>query len=93
MLESDDHSHDEDTMRLSIEITPEQHKRLKATAAMQGKSIKDYVLERTLPDEEAALKELEDFLGPRIESAKRGERSDQTLDEIFDGVIEEEGIK
>ena len=38
-------------MRLSIDITQEQHKALKATAAMQGKSIKDYVLERTLPDE------------------------------------------
>ena len=80
-------------MRLSIEITQEQHKRLKATAAMQGKSIKDYVLERTLPDDEAALKELEDFLGPRVEAAMRGERSAQTLDEIFDGVIEEESIK
>lgn len=80
-------------MRLSIEITQEQHKRLKATAAMQGKSIKEYVLERTLPDEEAALKELEDFLGPRVEAATRGERSEQTLDEIFDGVIVEEGIK
>ena len=58
-------------MRLSIDITQEQHKVLKATAAMQGKSIKDYVLERTLPDEEAALKELEAFLKPRVEEALR----------------------
>ena len=79
-------------MRLSIDITKEQHKALKATAAMQGKSIKDYVLERTLPDEEAALKELENFLKPRVEAAMRGERSDQTLDEIFDEVIQEENI-
>ena len=79
-------------MRLSIDITREQHKALKATAAMQGKSIKDYVLERTLPDEEAALKELENFLKPRAEAAMRGERSDQTLDEIFDEVIQEENI-
>ena len=79
-------------MRLSIDITQEQHKALKATAAMQGKSIKDYVLERTLPDEEAALKELENFLKPRVEAAMRGERSDQTLDEIFDEVIQEENI-
>ena len=79
-------------MRLSIDITKEQHKALKATAAMQGKSIKDYVLERTLPDEEAALKELENFLKPRVEAAKRGERSDQTLNEIFDEVIQEENI-
>ena len=79
-------------MRLSIDITKEQHKALKATAAMQGKSIKDYVLERTLPDEEAALKELENFLKPRVEAAMRGERSDQTLNEIFDEVIQEENI-
>ncbi len=51
-------------MRLSIEITQEQHQRLKAAAALQGKSIKDYVLERTLPDleEQAALQELETLL-------------------------------
>jgi uncharacterized protein (DUF1778 family) len=35
--------------RLSIEITLEQHQKLKAIAALRGKSIKDYVLERVLP--------------------------------------------
>lgn len=61
-------------MRLSIEITPEQHQRLKATAALQGKSIKDYVLDMTLPDsdEQTALQELEVFLKPRIEAAGKG---------------------
>lgn len=34
-------------MRLSIEITREQHRYLKAIAALQGQTIKDYVLERT----------------------------------------------
>ena len=33
-------------MRLSIEITQEQHQRLKAISALRGQSIKDYVLER-----------------------------------------------
>lgn len=53
-------------MRLLIEVSPEQHQRLKASAALQGKSIKDYVLEKTLPDlaEESALYELERFLKP-----------------------------
>ena len=71
-------------MRLSIEITPDQHQKLKALAALQGKSIKDYVLERTLPDTDqaAALRELEDFLEPRLEAARRGEWSEQTVDEI-----------
>jgi len=73
-------------MRLSIEISPEEHQRLKAAAALQGKSIKDYVLERTLPrsDEDRALRELESFLAPRVDSAMKGEFSTQSIDEIFD---------
>jgi uncharacterized protein (DUF1778 family) len=45
-------------MRLSIDITPEQHQHLKAAAALQGQSIKNYVLERALPqgnDQEALI--------------------------------------
>ncbi|MCY3769982.1 MAG: DUF1778 domain-containing protein [Gammaproteobacteria bacterium] len=79
-------------MRLSIEVTANQHKKLKAAAALQGKSIKDYVLDRTLPDqnEEAALKDLEAFLEPRLEAAKRGEWCDQTVGEIVNEVLQEE---
>jgi hypothetical protein len=79
-------------MRLSIEITPEQHQRLKATAALQGKSIKDYVLDRTLPDsdEQTALQELEGFLKPRIEAARKGDFSSKSIDDIFDEVEQEE---
>ncbi len=75
-------------MRLSIEISPEEHQRLKAAAALQGKSIKDYVLERTLPDsqEKAALQKLESFLKPRIDAAMNGERSALSVDEIFEEV-------
>ena len=82
-------------MRLSIEITPEQHQRLKASAALKGQSIKDYVLKRTLPesDDEAALKELEAFLKPRLEAARGGERSNKTVSEIFDKVLQEKNKK
>jgi hypothetical protein len=82
-------------MRLSIEVTQEQHQRLKAAAALQGKSIKDYVLERTLPDldEQAALHELESFLKPRIEAANRGGFSSESVDSIFDQVEQEESRK
>ncbi len=82
-------------MRLSIEISPEQHQRLKASAALQGQSIKDYVLDRTLPnsDEQAALQELEGFLKPRIEAANRGEFSSKSVDDIFDEVEHEENTK
>ena len=82
-------------MRLSIEVTQEQHKRLKAAAALQGKSIKDYVLERTLPDleEQTALQELEAFLKPRIEAAKRGQFSTESVDSIFEEIEQEEKRK
>ena len=64
-------------MRLSIEISPEQHQRLKASAALNGQSIKDFVLSRTLPDarKQAVLEELESFLKPRLLAAKNGEFS------------------
>ena len=61
--------------RLSIELTPEQHQRIKAVAALNGSTIRDYVLERILPSgqgEEAALRELEAFLAPRIAEAEQG---------------------
>lgn len=76
-------------MRLSIEITPEQHQNLKAAAALQGKSIKNYVLERALPnaDEQAALQKLEAYLAPRVAAAKAGEISNKSVDDIFDEEI------
>jgi hypothetical protein len=78
-------------MRLSIEVTPEQHARLKAVAALRGQSIKDYVLERVLPPqpetkaltEEEALHQLEAFLKPRIEAARQGEFISKSVEQIF----------
>jgi dephospho-CoA kinase len=63
-------------MRLSIEVTPEQHQRLKAVAALRGQSIKDYVLDRVLPEtpaaeDDEALRQLEEFLEPRLKAAQR----------------------
>jgi len=60
--------------RISIDVTSEEHQKLKALAALQGKSIKDYVIERTLgvdgdASQEAALNELESLLDERIRSA------------------------
>ena len=72
--------------RLSIEITEQQHQNIKALAAMQGKSIKEYAMQRLLPltaDEEKALQELEEFLTPRIEAAERGEVVSTSVMAIF----------
>lgn len=76
--------------RISIDITPEEHQKLKAIAALKGKSIKDYVLERTLgaegnKDQESALAELESLLDARIRGAKKGVISQRTVGEIFKG--------
>lgn len=78
--------------RFSIEITPEQHQRLKAVAALHGKSIKEYVLERALPpipgslSEEEALQKLEDYLKPRIKAAEKGKTSSRSVRQIFKDV-------
>ena len=72
--------------RLTIEITEQQHQSIKALAAMQGKSIKQYAMQRLLPlnaDEEKAMQELEEFLKPRIEAAERGEVVSTSVMAIF----------
>jgi hypothetical protein len=72
--------------RLTIEITDQQHQNIKALAAMQGKSIKEYAMQRLLPltaDEEKAIQELEEFLTPRIEAAERGEVVSTSVMAIF----------
>ncbi|MES2660484.1 MAG: hypothetical protein V4689_17800 [Verrucomicrobiota bacterium] len=38
--------------RLSIEIDPEQHRQIKTLATFAGLSIKDYILQKTLPSRE-----------------------------------------
>ena len=71
---------------------------VKAVAALQGKSIKDYVLERVLPplpdmdsmSEEEAINKLEGFLKPRIESAKKGKFSSRSVEQIFEDVRHEQ---
>ena len=78
--------------RLSIDLTPEQHQKIKAVAALQGKSIKEYVLAQILPtssDENMALNELEMLLDKRIKSAKAGEFSKKSVEEIFQEVYSE----
>ena len=77
--------------RLSIEVTPEQHQQLKAIAALHGQTLKDYILERTLPhlsqdeslSEEEVLRRLEAFLEPRIAEAQRGGVVEGTVEQIF----------
>jgi len=78
--------------RLSIDLTPEQHQKIKAIAALQGKSIKEYVLKQILPtssDEEKAMHELETLLDERVNTVKAGKISQKSVEEIFQEVYSE----
>ena len=74
--------------RISIDVTPEEHRKLKALAALQGRSLKDFVIERTLganadKSQESALKELESLLDERIQSAQAGAISRRKVSSIL----------
>lgn len=80
-------------MRLSIEVTNEQHQRLKAVASLRGQTIKDYVLDRVLPekpteDEAEALHQLETFLEHRIQAAQ-GTAVKKSVRQIFEETHQE----
>jgi hypothetical protein len=78
--------------RISIEVSEQQHQRLKAFAALRGQTIKDYVLEQTLPPEAEhdagseveALHQLEEFLKPRVEAAERGDVVTRSVTQVFE---------
>ncbi|MBC8405249.1 MAG: DUF1778 domain-containing protein [Planctomycetes bacterium] len=71
--------------RISIDVTAEQHQQLKALAAIQGKSIKQFVLESTLGSaSEADLATLETLLDRRLAGAQnRGGAASRSVDQIF----------
>lgn len=70
--------------RLSIELSADEHRRLKASAAIAGVSLRDYVLTRALADvpESDELAELAAFLKPRIAEARRGEVSKRSISAV-----------
>ncbi|UXN75799.1 antitoxin (plasmid) [Devosia sp. A8/3-2] len=71
--------------RLTIDITDQQHQSLKALAALQGKTIKQYALERLFPgDADQAWRELNDLLGSRIKNGLAGNVSSKSIGEILD---------
>lgn len=78
--------------RLTIEITDQQHQSIKAMAAYQGKTIKEYTIERLFPQtdaEEAAMQELIDFLKPRLEDARDGNTVNVSVMDIVEEALAE----
>jgi len=78
--------------RLVIDMSGEQHQQIKALAAMQGKSIKSFVLEQIFPvektnKEQLAWNKLQALLASRISDAETGAVSNKTFDQITDEVI------
>lgn len=73
--------------RLTIDMTDQQHQSLKALAALQGKTIKQYALERLLPDNldtDLAWQELNNLLRARIQDGLDGKVSSKSVSAILD---------
>jgi uncharacterized protein (DUF1778 family) len=76
--------------RLTIDVSDEQHQTLKAMAALQGKTIKQYALERLFPastDEAQAIAELRTILGQRIAESGQDDVDHRTLSEIAEAEL------
>lgn len=73
--------------RLTIDITDQQHQSLKALAALQGKSIKQYAIERLFspqPSDDQAWQELRALLENRIAEGMAGGVSRLSIDAVVD---------
>ncbi|MDP4623831.1 MAG: hypothetical protein NWT08_01710 [Akkermansiaceae bacterium] len=81
--------------RISIDVSPEEHRKLKAIAALKGKSMKDYLLEGKFDagadDQEKALVELEALLDSRIEHhGKSGLKGRSSASAILQDTLEKQ---
>ncbi len=73
--------------RLTIDIDDQQHQNLKAMAALQGKTIKQYAIERLFPltaVEDQAWRDLKSLLAQRIGEGLSGGISTQSIAQIVD---------
>ncbi len=72
--------------RLTIDITDQQHRNLKALAALQGKTIRQYAIERLFPDDvigDSAWLELKALLAARVEAGLTGKVSNKNVAQIL----------
>lgn len=78
--------------RLTIDITDHQHQSLKAMAALQGKTIRQYALERLFPassggdegDGDNAWHDLKSLLEQRIADGLAGQVSPKSMSALLD---------
>jgi hypothetical protein len=78
--------------RLTIDLTAPQHQSLKAMAVLEGKTIKQYAIERLFPDQsdsDEAWEELKALLRSRVEEGLAGKISSKSVDEILEEALAE----
>jgi hypothetical protein len=77
--------------RLTIDMTDQEHQALKAMAALEGKTIKQFTLERlfsTSNSATSALDQIKALLAERVAQAQRGELADGSVTEIAERAIQ-----
>ncbi len=73
--------------RLTIDLSDQQHQSLKVLAALQGKTIRQYAIERLFPaqaEDDQAWQELRSLLGEKIAEGLSGKVSTKSLAAIVD---------
>ena len=79
--------------RLTIDISHQQHQSLKALAALQGKTIKQYALERLFPgdtDDDQAWQTLRSLLASRVQEGLSGKVSTKSVMDVLDDELAED---
>ncbi|MEQ9286832.1 MAG: hypothetical protein RIG77_07995 [Cyclobacteriaceae bacterium] len=77
--------------RLIIDVSGEQHRKIKTLAALQGKTIKSYVLDKIFPDDDVASEsweELSEHLMPRIQDAENNPPAKKTFEQLTEEIIQ-----
>ena len=80
--------------RLTIDMTNQEHQALKAMAALEGKTIKQFTLERLFSVDSSgpeALEPIQALLAERVAQAQRGELADGSVMEIAERAVQSSG--
>ena len=71
--------------RLSIELFPEQHRRIKTLASLKGQTIREYVLSKVLGKKKPKQKEFNELTKKAIEDIDKGRNLTEyeKVDDLF----------
>lgn len=76
--------------RLTIDLDTQQHQMIKAMALLEGKTIKQFVLDKLFSEgdtEERALEELREVIRQRVQEAKSGDVVHQSISQVAESMI------